>query len=122
MTARPAALVAAAALALLAGCGTAATPPATAPASPAATQVVRVTYAGGQVGGDTGTVPVALGTALRLEVTSDVAEEAHLHGYDEEVQVPAGGTATIDLTADIPGEFEFELHHSGAALATLRVS
>ena len=87
------------------------------PSAAAAAQTLRISYANGQVGGDTGTVPVALGTPLRLEITSDTAEEAHLHGYDEAVQVPAGGTATIELTADIPGEFELELHHSGAALA-----
>jgi len=106
----------------LAGCAQAApsTPPAPQPTTPV--HVVRVGFANGQVSGDTGTVPVALGEQVRLEVTSDTAEEAHLHGYDEEVEVPAGGTATIDFTADVPGEFEFELHHSGAPLATLRVS
>jgi hypothetical protein len=88
----------------------------------AQTQTVRVSYLGGQVGGDTGTVPVALGSQVILEVTTDADEEAHLHGYDKAAQVPAGGTATIAFTADIPGQFEFELHHSGAALAILRVS
>jgi hypothetical protein len=115
MTARSAALLLFLSV-LLTACGAA-------PAAPTGTvQTVRLTFAGGVVGGDTGTVAVPLGTQVRLEVTSDTAEEAHLHGYDEAVQVPAGGTATIDFTADIPGEFAFELHHSGAALATLRVS
>jgi hypothetical protein len=103
-------------LAVLAGCATAA------PAPTGALHTLRVAYAGGQVTGDTGTVPVALGEQVRIEVTSDAAEEAHLHGYDEEVQVPAGGSAAIEFTADVPGEFELELHHSGAPLATLRVS
>ncbi|GAA4547525.1 hypothetical protein [Pseudonocardia xishanensis] len=121
----------------VAGCAqaaptTAAAPTAAAqPAAPAAAgqvapgtsaRVLRVSFANGRVTGDTGTVPVALGERVRLEITSDTAEEAHLHGYDCEVRVPAGGTASIDLTADIPGEFELELHHSGAPLATLRVS
>jgi hypothetical protein len=114
MTARSAALLLL--LLTLVSCGTA--PPAAAPAA----QTLRISFANGRVAGDTGTVAVALGTPLRVEVTSDVAEEAHLHGYDEEVQVPAGGTAALELTADVPGEFELELHHSGAALATLRVS
>jgi hypothetical protein len=102
---------------LVAGCGGAQPAPVA-----AQTQTVRISYLGGQVSGDTGTVPVALGSQVILEVTTDADEEAHLHGYDKAAQIPAGGTATIAFTADIPGQFEFELHHSGAALAVLRVS
>ncbi|MCF7549458.1 hypothetical protein [Pseudonocardia sp. WMMC193] len=114
MTARSAALFLFLAV-LLTACGAPQAPPA------GGVQTVRVAYAGGQVTGDTGTVPVTLGSQVHLEIGSDTAEEAHLHGYDKAVQVPAGGTATIDFTADVPGEFELELHHSGEPLATLQV-
>jgi FtsP/CotA-like multicopper oxidase with cupredoxin domain len=94
--------------------------PAPAPAADAV-QVLRIASTGGRVSGDTGTVEVAAGTPVRIEVTSDAAEEVHLHGYDKEAPVPAGGTATLAFTADIPGEFELEFHHSGDTLATLQV-
>lgn len=123
-------LVPALALLVAAGCAAGPQQPAApapsaapAPAAPAAAapQTVTLAWAGGTVTGDTGTVAVPAGSQVRIRVSSDVAEEAHLHGYDREVQIPAGGTATIELTADIPGEFELELHHSGEKLATLQV-
>ncbi|WP_060710996.1 hypothetical protein [Pseudonocardia sp. HH130629-09] len=132
---RAAVLAVAGSLTVLTGAGCAAAPApaaatsAAAPSTPATTsavpqpeaRVVRIAYSGGRASGDTGTVSVTRGETVRLEVTSDVAEEAHLHGYDREVRLAPGVPATIDLTADIPGEFEFELHSSGAQLATLQV-
>jgi FtsP/CotA-like multicopper oxidase with cupredoxin domain len=92
------------------------------PAPAPTVRTITVSFAGGKVSGETGRVPVARGETVDLVVTSDVAEEAHLHGYDKAAQIPAGGTATIRLVADIPGVFEFELHHSGAELLSLRVA
>ncbi|GAA1840351.1 hypothetical protein GCM10009836_19610 [Pseudonocardia ailaonensis] len=98
--------------------------PAPLPSTPAAPAVrtIAVSFARGKVSGETGRVPVARGETVELVVTSDVAEEAHLHGYDRAAQIPAGGTATIRLVADVPGVFAFELHHSGAELLSLRVA
>lgn len=94
-----------------------------APSSPAPiAQTVRVSYAGGQVTGDTGRVAVALGRPVEVVVTSDVADEIHLHGYDRSADVPAGGTATLTFTADVPGVFEIELHEQGRELSQLQVS
>lgn len=94
-----------------------------APSSPAPiAQTVRVSYAGGQVTGDTGRVAVALGRTVEVVVTSDVADEIHLHGYDRSADVPAGGTATLTFTADVPGVFEIELHEQGRELSQLQVS
>ncbi|RZT86813.1 hypothetical protein EV383_3712 [Pseudonocardia sediminis] len=101
--------------------GAAAAPSPAAPAAPAV-RTVRVSYAGGTVTGDTGTVAITRGEAVQIVVTSDVADEAHLHGYDREAPLTAGRPATIAFTANIPGEFELELHGSGAQLATLQVS
>lgn len=88
----------------------------------AAERTLRFRYADGQVSGDTGRVSVALGTTVTVLVRSDVADEIHLHGYDRTVAVPAGGSATLRFTADIPGVFELELHDAGVALASLEVS
>ena len=85
-----------------------------------AVQTVRLSYAGGQVSGDTGRVNVPLGTTVDLVVTGDTAEQVHLHGYDRYLDVAAGGTATLRFTADIPGVFEVELH-DGLLLTQLAV-
>lgn len=127
---------------LAAGCGSqpnstvggASSPAAPGPAAPsssaapgpeagaAAERTLRLSYADGEVSGNTGRVPVALGATVTVLVRSDVADELHLHGYDRRVPVPAGGSATLRFTADIPGVFELELHETGVALASLEVS
>ena len=38
------------------------------------------------------TEPVTKGQTLTLRVTSDIADEAHVHGYDKTITIPANGT------------------------------
>ena len=127
----PAALLAGAlTTVVLAGC--AGTPPqvagASAPASStaaatgAADQRLEVQVSGGRVHGDTGRVPVAAGSHVTLVVTSDVADEVHVHGYDVEQELSPGQPAEIVLDATIPGVFEVELHEAGTTLLSLQVS
>ena len=92
----------------------------TAPAEPEV-RVVALRYAGGEVAGGRQRVAVDAGERVRLEVTSDVAEEVHVHGYDLEVPVAAGSTTPIELVGDLPGVWEVELHGSGDVLAELEV-
>ena len=62
------------------------------------------------------------GDTIRLRFTSDVAEEVHVHGFDEYVQVPAGGTPkTARFKANLEGIFEVEAHGSGELLAKLEI-
>jgi hypothetical protein len=84
-------------------------------------QVVRVVVRGGRVVGDAQRVRVRLGSVVRLLVTSDVADEVHLHTYDETVDVAAGATATLTFTASIPGVIEVELEGAGLTLARLQI-
>jgi hypothetical protein len=91
------------------------------PAGPSA-RVLTLTVSGGKASGDTDRVVVALGTPVTINVTSDAADEVHVHGYDKETQIPAGGTGSVAFTADIPGVFEVELHESGLQLLQLQVS
>jgi hypothetical protein len=86
------------------------------------TQTIRVSYADGKVAGDTGRVHVKLGSTVALVVTSAVADEVHLHGYDKKIDVPANGTATLTFTATIPGVFEVELEKLSKTLVMLEVS
>ncbi len=85
-------------------------------------QRIEVTVAAGKASGDTGRVQVATGTPVTLVVTSDVADEVHVHGYDIEKELAPGTPATLQFDATIPGVFEVELHHAGTVLLRLQVS
>jgi glucose/arabinose dehydrogenase len=85
-------------------------------------RTVEVAYAGGQVTGTSGREEVPVGEQVVLRISSDVAEEVHVHGYDLEGAIPAGGSVDIPVTATIPGVFEVELHDSGKVLFQLRVA
>jgi Cupredoxin-like domain len=90
----------------------------TGPSAPSAAGTsIDVTIAGGEVTPDPSRrVEVKTGDRIHLTVTSDTADEIHVHGYDIEKEVSAGGTITIDFTADIPGQFEVEAHELSPAL------
>jgi hypothetical protein len=78
---------------------------------------VEVVIADGKVTPDPSRkVEVATGDQVHISVTSDHPDEVHVHGYDIEKEVSAGGTVTIDFTADIPGQFEVEAHHLSPSL------
>ena len=129
-------LVPVAVAALLTGCSagteaddpTVAVPP-TPAASPQTTQsatpdgtVIDVTYAGGEVTGVDPRVEVPLGEQVLLRVTSDVAEQIHVHGYDLYVDLVPGTPGEVAFTADKPGAYAVELHEAGRPLFQLRVA
>ena len=62
------------------------------------------------------------GDRVVLVVSSDVADEIHVHGYDISREVAAGGTARLPFTATIPGQFEVELESRGVPIADLTVN
>lgn len=95
--------------------------PSTTPAGPTA-RTITITVRGGQVSGDTGRVEVPLGTPVTVAVTSDVADEIHVHGYNLTADVPAGESGSVDFTATIPGVFEVELEGAHLQLFELQVS
>ncbi len=76
---------------------------------------------GGKVEPPTHRVKVAKGTEVRLLVTSDKADELHVHGYEIEEELPAGEQVTVDFTADQAGVFEIETHETELQLAQLEV-
>lgn len=93
----------------------------TTPTTAAAAGAIEVVFAGGSVVGGVRTETVRLGDQVRLRVTSDVAEEVHVHAYDVFADVAAGATAELDFTATIPGRFEVELEEQGKQLLVLEV-
>lgn len=91
------------------------TPP---PAQPA---VIRIVVVNGAPQGGTVRKSVDKGEHVLLVVTSDVADEIHLHGYDKSRDVAAGGTVRLPFAATIPGRFEVELENRGVPIADISV-
>jgi len=67
------------------------------------------------------TYQVGLGDEVRIEVTSDVADELHMHGYDVELALEPGVPGVLEFTADVEGRFELETHETGLQLLQLEV-
>jgi hypothetical protein len=62
------------------------------------------------------------GDRIRFVVTSDTADEIHVHGYDIAKDVPAGGSVRFGFPAKLEGVFEVELENRKQQIAELRVS
>jgi hypothetical protein len=62
------------------------------------------------------------GEDIRFRVKSDIAEEVHFHGYEVMKDVPAGGTVSFDVPAEIEGIFEVELEGEKEQIAEIRVN
>ena len=86
-----------------------------------AVPTIEVAFAGGQVTGGARRHEVPLGEKVRLRVTSDVADEVHVHTYDVTGSVGPGQPVEIELTASIPGQHEVELEGKGRTLLVLVV-
>ncbi|HEU5253044.1 MAG TPA: hypothetical protein VFU16_06940 [Solirubrobacterales bacterium] len=62
------------------------------------------------------------GEQVRFRVSSDAAEEVHVHGYDISKEVPAGGTVEFDFPAELEGIYEAEIEELGVQIVELRVN
>ena len=93
------------------------------PTTTQAPETVELNYVivGGQPQGGIARDSVTQGQDVVITVTSDVADEVHLHGYDLSADVAPGAPATIRFTADAPGRFEIELENSAVQIAELEV-
>ena len=83
--------------------------------------VVRIRVVNGSPSGGIVRKTVQEGDRVALVVTSDVADEIHLHGYDLSKDVTAGGTARLTFEATVAGRFEVELEERGVQIADLTV-
>ena len=84
--------------------------------------VQKIVVSGGKPVGGVKRLSYNNGDQVRFSVTSDVADEIHVHGYDLMKDVPAGGTVRFAFPADIEGVFEIELEGRKQQIAELRVS
>ena len=89
-------------------------------ASTAAKKIV-VTITHGKASGDTGRIPVKVNSHVTIQVTSDTADEVHLHGYDIEKELEPGKPTTLSFVADQTGIFEVELHKANVVILHLQV-
>ena len=89
-------------------------------ASTGVTQVITISYTGGKIEGG-GRKQVAKGSTVTLQVTSDIVDEVHLHGYDKAVNTVANQPVQIVFKADASGVFEVELHKKGLKLVDIEV-
>jgi plastocyanin len=66
-------------------------------------------------------IKVKKGDPVRFTVTSDVADEIHVHGYDFHKDVKKGGSVSFDFPAKIDGVFVIELESRSEQIASLEV-
>lgn len=90
--------------------------------APDADETFRLQVQDGQVIGGPQSMKAKAGDAVRLEILSDAADAAHVHGIDESVKVPEGSPAVIEFTVEDPGSYEVEFHDSGLVLGAVVVS
>jgi hypothetical protein len=93
----------------------------TAASSSAAAKKIVVTITHGKASGDTGRIPVKLNSPVTIQVTSDTADEVHLHGYDIEKELVPGKPTTISFVANQSGIFEVELHKANVVILHIQV-
>src|SRR6266550_3699865 len=82
---------------------------------------VQIVVKNGQPVGGVKKIKVSKGDPVRFTVTSDVADEIHVHGYDFHKDVKKGGSVSFDFPAKIDGTFVIELESRGEQIASLRV-
>jgi hypothetical protein len=85
-------------------------------------EVPTIEVKGGQPVGGVHKLEFVSGERILFKVSSDADAVFHLHGYDVEQGVPAGGSTTFDLAADIEGVFELEDHETLAPIAEVTVA
>ena len=82
---------------------------------------VTVSITDGTVSPKPSRVKVPLGSTVELQVTSDVDDEVHVHGFDVEEPLDAGVTTTVELQATEAGLYEVETHETELELLQLEV-
>lgn len=93
-----------------------------APAEEAAPGVIELSIVGGDVQGGVRREKVEQGAQVTIRVTSDVADELHVHTYDLTAELVPGQSADLTFLAKIPGVHEVELEERGTKVLELEVS
>ena len=126
---------------LVTGCGNtvtpAAVPPSATPTAPSSGagdgdpppivtppngMVVSIQFERGRLARKSDQVEVGRGSTVLLAVSTDVADDIHLHGYERVAPTDPGGRAVLEFTADRSGVYTAELERSGVRLLEVTVS
>ena len=83
--------------------------------------VLAATVRGGSVVEGGSRQRATLNQPVTIRVTSDVADEVHVHGYNKMFDVAAGQRGEVTFVANIPGVFEVEFEKSHKLLFTMEV-
>lgn len=67
------------------------------------------------------TIKVNQGDEVTINITSDEAEEFHVHAYDNSIELESNVKATLTFTANLSGRFPFELEKSKTEIGALEV-
>jgi heme/copper-type cytochrome/quinol oxidase subunit 2 len=113
-----------AAAVVLGACGTSesGTTPSSAVESAPSGPSLDITIAGGQVTPTNAALEAQVGTPITLNVTSDAADELHVHAVPEYTfEVKAAPAQTFQFTVDVPGRVEVELHELHRTVVTIQV-
>jgi hypothetical protein len=83
---------------------------------------VNVTIANQQVNPTNATLQAKTGQPITFNVTSDAADELHVHSVpDHKFEIAAAPNQTFRFTVDVPGNVDVELHHLDRTIATIQV-
>ena len=92
-------------------------------ASKSGTVMVTITEKDGAITASSDLVKADTGEKIMLMVTTDAADEIHVHSVPEhEFEIKPGGTQNFTFTVDTPGTIEVESHGLDTTILKLEIS
>jgi hypothetical protein len=90
-------------------------------AQPSAVKIFALIVRRGRLASGPSVMQVREGDEVRLELTTDAADELHVHGYDLHLKTRPGETVSVNFVAKRTGRFGLELHRAELELGALEV-
>lgn len=88
----------------------------------APTDVIDIAIANGSVQPVNAQRTATVGVPITLRVTSDAADELHVHAVPEHTfEVRPAADQSFEFTVEVPGRVEVELHRLGRTVVTINV-
>jgi hypothetical protein len=92
------------------------------PKEPAEPEIPEIEIKDGEPVGGVQQIEVTRGDELRINISTDAADELHLHGFEVYLDIVSGKANELVVeNADIDGVFELESHSTGAVFAEISV-
>lgn len=66
-------------------------------------------------------IQIKEGEDITIKVTSPVADEVHIHGYDKTIELVPDIESSLTFNANLTGKYEIELHEAHVLLGTIEV-